>query len=341
MELSWAVILIILVALAFDFLNGMNDAANSIATVVATHVLPPRLAVAWAAFFNFVAVFIFGTAIAKTIGRGIVAPGVVDNAFVLSALIGAVAWVWLCTHYGLPISISHSLIGGMVGAAMMKEGWDAVIWWPGVGKIALFIILSPLIGGVLGCLLMCLSTLCSYKGTCGRMTRLFRGLQLVSSAFFSLGHGSNDAQKVAGLITALLVANNYLATGAEVPYWVLFTCYSVIGLGTFIGGWRVIRTLGVKMTKLRPMGGFSAETGGALTLLMASQFGVPISTTHTITGAIMGVGAASRLSAVRWGVAANITIAWGTTIPACALASALTLWLLQALDLPFLAGRAP
>jgi inorganic phosphate transporter, PiT family len=341
MELSWAVILIILAALAFDFLNGMNDAANSIATVVATHVLPPRLAVAWAAFFNFAAVFIFGTAIAKTIGRGIVAPGVVDNPFVLSTLAGAAAWVWLCTHYGLPISVSHSLIGGMVGAAMMKEGWDAVIWWPGVGKIALFIILSPLIGGVLGCLLMWLSTLCSFRGTCGRMTRLFRGLQLVSSAFFSLGHGSNDAQKVAGLITALLVANNYLATGAEVPYWVLFTCYSVIGLGTLIGGWRVIRTLGVKMTKLRPMGGFSAETGGALTLLMASQFGIPISTTHTITGAIMGVGAASRLSAVRWGVAAKITIAWGTSIPACALTSALTLWLLQALDLPFLAGRAP
>lgn len=341
MELSWAVMLIILVALAFDFLNGMNDAANSIATVVATHVLPPRLAVAWAAFFNFAAVFIFGTAIAKTIGRGIVAPGVVDNPFVLSALIGAVAWVWLCTHYGLPISVSHSLIGGMVGAAMMKEGWGAVIWWPGVGKIALFIILSPLIGGVLGYLVMCLCTLCSYRGTCGRMTRLFRGLQLVSSAFFSLGHGSNDAQKVAGLITALLVANNYLATGAEVPYWVLFTCYSAIGLGTLLGGWRVIRTLGVKMTKLRPMGGFSAETGGALTLVMASHLGIPISTTHTITGSIMGVGAGSRLSGVRWGVAANITIAWVTTIPACALASALTMWLLQALDLPFLAERAP
>jgi len=342
MELSYAVILIILVALLFDFLNGMNDAANSIATVVATHVLPPRLAVAWAAFFNFAAVFIFGTAIAKTIGRGIVAPGVVDNPFVLSALVGAVAWVWLCTHCGLPISVSHSLIGGMVGAAMMKGGWDAVIWWPGVGKIVLFIILSPLIGGALGYLLMCLSTLCSYRGTYGRMTKLFRGLQLASSAFFSLGHGSNDAQKVAGLITALLVANNYLELRAEIPYWVLFPCYTVIGLGTLLGGWRVIRTMGVKMTKLKPMGGFSAETGGALTLVMASHFGIPISTTHTITGAIMGVGTtAGRLSAVRWGVAANIIIAWGTTLPACALASALVLWLLQALDLPFLAGRAP
>lgn len=339
MELPYAVILIILVALAFDFLNGMNDAANAIATVVATHVLPPRLAVAWAAFFNFAAVFIFGTAIAKTIGRGIVAPGIVDNPFVLSALVGALAWVWLCTHYGLPISVSHSLIGGMVGAALLKGGWEAVVWWPGVGKIVLFIVLSPLLGFGLGYLLMCLSTLCSYRGTHGRMTKLFRGLQLASSAFFSLGHGSNDAQKVAGLITALLVANHYLAPQAEVPYWVLFLCYTVIGLGTLLGGWRVIRTLGVRMAKLRPMGGFSAETGGALTLVMASHFGIPISTTHTITGAIMGVGTTGGFSAVRWGVAANIIIAWGTTIPACALASALALWLLQALDLPFLIVR--
>ncbi|MBI4626074.1 MAG: inorganic phosphate transporter [Verrucomicrobia bacterium] len=320
----------------------MNDAANSIATVVATHVLPPRLAVAWAAFFNFAAVFIFGTAIAKTIGGGIVAPGIVDNPFVLSALVGALAWVWLCTHYGLPISVSHSLIGGLVGAALMKGGWDAVIWWPGVGMIAIFIVLSPVIGGVLGYLLMSLSTLCSYRGSYYRMTALFRGLQLASSAFFSLGHGSNDAQKVAGLITALLVANHHLEMGAEVPYWVLFTCYLVIGLGTLMGGWRVIRTLGVKMTKLEPIGGFSAETGGAMTLVVASHFGIPISTTHTITGAIMGVGTTKhRLSAVRWGVAANIVIAWATTIPACALVSALAMRLLQTMNLPFLAGRAP
>jgi PiT family inorganic phosphate transporter len=335
MELSYAVILIILVALLFDFLNGMNDAANSIATVVATHVLSPRLAVAWAAFFNFAAIFIFGTAIAKTIGRGVVAPGVVDNPFVLSALVGAVAWVWLCTRFGLPISVSHSLIGGMVGAAMMKGGYHAVIWWPGVGMIAIFIVLSPLIGGVLGYLMMFLSTMSSCRGSFHQMTALFRGLQLASSAFFSLGHGSNDAQKVAGLITALLVANNYLESEDEVPYRVLFTCYTVIALGTLVGGWGVIRTLGVKMTKLRPIGGFAAETGGALTLVMASQFGVPISTTHTITGAIMGVGSTDRFSAVRWGVAANIILAWGTTIPACALTSALALWLLQALDLSF------
>ncbi|MEK7684788.1 MAG: inorganic phosphate transporter [Verrucomicrobiota bacterium] len=332
MEISWIVILIILVALAFDFLNGMNDAANSIATVIGTRVLPPRLAVAWAAFFNFAAVFIFGTAIAKTIGRGVVAPGVVDNPFVLSALLGATAWVWVCTHYGLPISVSHSLIGSMVGAALWKGGWEAVIWWPGVGKIALFIVLSPLIGFVLGYVLMGISLQCSRGRSYHRMTALFRGLQLASSAFFSLGHGSNDAQKVAGLITALLAANNLLEKSAEIPYWVLFTCYTVIGLGTLMGGWRVIRTLGVKMTKLRPVGGFSAETGGALTLVVTALGGIPVSTTHTITGAIMGVGATDRLSAVRWGVALNIVIAWITTLPACALVSALVLWLLQALD---------
>jgi len=260
---------------------------------------------------------------------------------VLSALAGALTWVWFCTHYGLPISVSHSLIGGMVGAALLKGGWSAVVWWPGVGKIALFILLSPLIGFVLGYALMGLSLLCSHRGSYRRMRPLFAGLQLASSAFFSLGHGSNDAQKVAGLITALLVVNHYLEPQSEIPYWVLFLCYAVIGLGTLMGGWRVIRTLGVRMAKLRPIGGFSAETGGALTLVMASHFGIPISTTHTITGAIMGVGSTSGFSAVRWGVAARIIIAWATTIPACALVSALLLWLLQALDLPFLAGRSP
>jgi len=335
MDPLYAVILIVLVALAFDCLNGMNDAANSIATVVATRVLPPRLAVAWAAFFNFTAVFIFGTAIANTIGRGIVAPGVVDNPFVLSALLGAAGWAWLCTHYGLPISISHSLIGGMVGGALLKGGWNAVIWWPGVGTIAIFIVLSPLIGYVLGYLLMGVSLACARRGSYNQMTALFRSLQLVSSALFSLGHGSNDAQKVAGLITALLVANNYLEPSSEIPLWVLVLCYGVIGLGTLLGGWRVVRTLGVKMAKLRPVGGFSAETGGALTLGMASYFGIPISTTHTITGGIMGVGATHRFSALRWGVATNIVMAWATTIPVCALASALVLWLIRTLDLHF------
>lgn len=335
MELSLAVILIIGVALLFDFFNGMNDAANSVATVVATRVLSPRLAVCWAAFFNFAAVFIFGTAVAKAVGTGIVAHDVVNNEFVLAALVGALAWVWVCTHFGMPISVSHSLIGGMVGAAMAKGGFPAVIWWPGVGRIALFIFLAPLIGMVLGTALMMLNLWLAHRRRPRQVDRVFRVLQLASAAFYSLGHGSNDAQKVAGVITALLIANSYLPRGAEVPYWVLFVCYTVIGLGTLIGGWRVIRTLGIKVTKLQPIGGFSAEAAGGLTLVLTALSGIPVSTTHTITGAIIGVGATRRMSAVRWGVAKNILIAWVTTIPACALLSALGLWLLQALNLSF------
>lgn len=332
MEL-FVVILIIMMALVFDFLNGMDDAANAIATVVSTHVLPPRLAVAWGALLVFAAVFIFGTAIAKTVGGGIVASGVVDNPFVFSTLVGAIVWVWACTHYGMPISVSHSLIGGMVGAALMKGAWEAVIWWPGVGMIALFIVVSPFIGGVLGYLLIGLSILGSYRGSHPRRARLFRCLQLASSAFFSPGHGSNDAQKVAGLIAALLVANSYLPEAAEIPCPLLFLCYGVISLATLIGGWRVVRTLGVRVTQLKPIDGCSAETGGALTLVMASQLEIPPSTTHTITGAVLGVGASNRLSAVRWGMATNLVIAWATTIPACALVAALMLWFLQMLGL--------
>jgi inorganic phosphate transporter, PiT family len=299
-------------------------------------VLSPRLAVVWAAFWNFAAIFVFGTAVAKAVGKGIVIHEVVNNEFVLAALLGALVWVWVCTHYGLPISVSHSLIGGMVGAGVARAGPDAVIWWPGVGKIALFIFLAPLIGMVLGMVLMLLNLLLAHRQTPRNVDKVFRGLQLVSAAFYSLGHGSNDAQKVAGLITALLIANEYLAKGAEVPLWVLALCYSVIGMGTLIGGWQVIRTLGVKVTRLQPIGGFSAETAGGLTLVLTAVAGIPVSTTHTITGAIMGVGATKRLSAVRWGVAQNIVIAWITTIPACALMSALVLWLLDWLRLPFL-----
>lgn len=314
---------IVALALFFDFLNGMNDAANSVATVVATRVLPPRVAVAWAAFFNFAAVFLFGTAVAKTIGKGLVHTAVVDNAFVVAALVGAISWTWVCTNYGLPISVSHSLIGGMVGAALTRGGIDAVIWWPGVGRIVLFIFLAPLIGMLLGCTLMFINLVIAGRSRPYKVDRVFRALQLVSAAFYSLGHGANDAQKVAGLITALLVANGLLSTGSEVPFWVLVLCYSVIGFGTLLGGWRVIRTLGVKVTKLQPIGGFSAETAGGLTLVLTALSGIPVSTTHTITGAIMGVGAIRRMSAVRWGVAGHIVIAWITTIPACALVSAL------------------
>jgi PiT family inorganic phosphate transporter len=335
-EVSFAVLLIIGVALVFDFLNGMNDAANSVATVVATRVLSPRLAVCWAAFFNFAAIFVFGTAVAKAIGRGIVEMNVVDNAFVLSALLGAMAWVWACTQYGMPISVSHSLIGGMVGAALAAQGFGAVIWWPGVGKIAMFIFLAPLIGMILAITMMMLSLLVVHRLNPRPVDKVFRVLQLGSAAFYSLGHGSNDAQKVAGLITALLVANNHLGADAEVPYWVLFLCYTVIGLGTLIGGWRVIRTMGIKITKLQPIGGFSAETAGGLTLVITAMMGIPVSTTHTIAGAVMGVGATRRLSAVRWGVARSIVGAWITTIPACAVVSALVFWLVKMLDFGFL-----
>ncbi len=313
---------IIGLALLFDFLNGMNDAANSVATVVATRVLPPRVAVAWAAFFNFAAVFLFGTAVAKTIGKGVVRPDVVDNAFVASALIGAVTWTWLCTRYGLPISVSHSLIGGMTGVAITKGGLSAVIWWPGIGRIALFIILAPFIGMILGSILMLLCLIAFKKSNPYRVDRIFRGLQLFSAAFYSLGHGANDAQKVAGLITALLIANNLLPKETEIPWWVLILCYGTIALGTLLGGWRVIRTLGIKVTKLQPIGGFCAETAGGLTLVLTATSGIPVSTTHTITGAIMGVGSIKRISAVRWGVAWHIVLAWITTIPACALLAA-------------------
>jgi PiT family inorganic phosphate transporter len=336
MDFTFAVVLIIGVALVFDFLNGMNDAANSVATIVATRVLSPRLAVCWAAFFNFAALFIFGTAVAKAIGKGIVAHDVVSNTFVLAALLGALLWVWICTHYGMPISVSHSLLGGMVGAAMAAGGLDAVVWWPGVGRIALFIFLAPMIGMVLSVVFMMINLLIVHRMSPRPVDKVFRVLQLGSAAFYSLGHGSNDAQKVAGLITALLIANNYLGKDAEVPYWVLFMCYTVIGLGTLIGGWRVIRTMGVRITRLQPISGFSAETAGGITLVITALLGIPVSTTHTIAGAVMGVGATRRLSAVRWGIARKIVVAWITTIPACAGVSALTFWVLKVLNLGFL-----
>jgi PiT family inorganic phosphate transporter len=324
------VILIIGLALVFDFLNGMNDAANSIATVVSTRVLSPAWAVGWAAFFNFAAVFVFGTAVAKTVGTGIVDVGVVDNAVAASALVGGSIWVWACTHYGMPVSVSHSLLGGIVGAGVAKAGWGAVVV-SGVSKVCLFILLSPLIGGILAFLLIVANLWIVRRQPPQRVNGVFRILQLASSAFYSLGHGSNDAQKVAGWITALLIANGYVARDASVPIWVLMMCYTVIGLGTLTGGWRVIRTLGVRVTKLQPIGGFCAEAGAGLTRVGTALFGIPVSTTHSITGSIIGVGATQRLSAVRWGVARNIVIAWITTIPASALMAALCHELIDAL----------
>lgn len=329
------VIFIIGLALVFDFLNGMNDAANSIATIVSTRVLPPLWAVAWAAFFNFAALFVFGTAVAKTVGQGIVDVSIVTNSVVLGALVGASIWVWVCTHYGLPISVSHSLLGGIVGAGVSKAGWACVLP-AGVYKVALFILLSPFIGGLLGFSLMTLNLWIIRRQPPQRVDAIYRALQLVSSVFYSLGHGGNDAQKVAGWITALLIANDYLKAGAPVPYWVLVMCYTVIALGTMAGGWRVIKTLGMRVTHIRPLGGFCAETGAGLTLAGTAILGIPVSTTHAITGAIIGVGSIQRLSAVRWGVARNIVIAWITTIPFSAIVAGLFEWCLTALNLPFL-----
>jgi len=316
------VIIGVVIALAFDFLNGMNDAANSIATIVSTRVLSPLAAVAWAAFFNFAAYFIFGVHVANTIGKGIVDPAIVNEYFILSALTGAIVWVWFCTHFGLPISVSHALIGGMIGPALFVEGAGFIIG-SGVFKIVLFIFLSPLIGLVLGYLMMIL-TMVIFKNTSpNKVDHIFRGLQLLSSAFFSLGHGSNDAQKTMGIIAILLFSTGHLGSEFYVPEWVVISAYSSISLGTLLGGWKVIKTMGMGLTDLKPVGGFSAETAGALTLIGTALAGIPVSTTHTITGSIIGVGITKRMSAVRWGTASHIVVAWVLTIPAAMIVSGL------------------
>ena len=320
--MSTFVIIIIAIALIYDFLNGMNDAANSIATIVATRVLSPFTAVLWAALFNFLAYFIFGLHVANTMGKGIVEPHVVEPWFILSALIGAALWVYICTHYGLPISVSHSLIGGMVGPAFFVYGPNAVIA-SGIIKVSLFIILSPLIGFILGYLLITLTKLILRKAKPNKVDAWFRILQLVSSAFFSLAHGSNDAQKTMGIIAVLLFSTGYLGSEFYVPEWVVLSCYLMIALGTLTGGWKVIKTMGVHLTDLKPVHGFSAETSGAITLAFSAFMGIPVSTTHTISGAIMGVGVTRSVSAVRWRIAQNIIGAWILTIPMTMLASGL------------------
>jgi PiT family inorganic phosphate transporter len=318
--MSLLVIAIIIIALAFDFLNGMNDAANSIATVVATKVLSPNLAVAWAAFWNFAAVFVFGVHVAKTIGKGIVEANVINEYVVLSALLGAIIWVYTCTHFGLPISVSHSLIGGLIGPALLIGGTEVLIS-SGIIKVAIFIFLSPIVGFLLGYLIMVLTMWVFKKTKPRKVDGIFRVMQLVSSAVFSLGHGSNDAQKTVGIITILLFSTGYLTGEFHAPAWVIFASYTTIGLGTLAGGWKVIKTLGNSLTHLKPVQGFCAETAGALTVIGSTLGGIPVSTTHTITGSIMGVGSVKRLSAVRWGVAGNIILAWVLTIPACILMS--------------------
>jgi PiT family inorganic phosphate transporter len=319
------VIIIVFIALVFDFGNGMNDAANSIATVVATRVLSPRLAVLWAAFFNFIAAFFFQTHVAATIGKGLVVKEIIDPHLVLATLLAAIVWTFFCTFKGLPISVSHSLIGALAGAALVKGG-AAALTWSKLGTVAVFIVLSPLIGLVLAALLMTASMWICRNKIPRRVDRVFRVLQLVSAAVYSLSHGLNDAQKTMGIILALLLSVpslQHYATrdgtpNGQLAWWIILSCHAAIALGTYAGGWKVIRTLGHRITKLQPFDGFSAETGGGVTILLLSKFGIPVSTTHTITGAIFGVGITRRISAVRWGVGADIVTAWVLTLPAAA-----------------------
>jgi PiT family inorganic phosphate transporter len=318
---------IIIIALIFDFLNGMNDAANSIATIVATKVLTPKMAVLWAAFFNFAAAFIFGVHVATTIGTGIVETSIVDNYLILSVLIGSIIWTHFCTHYGFPISVSHALIGGLAGSAIIKAGFGALIP-SGLIKVSIFIVLSPVIGLFLGAVFMVIVTWIFRNSKVKTVDKKFRVGQLISSAAFSLGHGTNDAQKTMGIISILLFTNGYLGSEFYVPYWVIIISYTAIGLGTLAGGWKVIKTMGMKLTHLRPIGGFCAETAGAIVLIGTSISGIPVSTTHTITGSIMGVGMVKRLTAVKWGVAGKIIWAWVLTIPATAVCSAIVYYII-------------
>ncbi|MCL6472232.1 MAG: inorganic phosphate transporter [Firmicutes bacterium] len=322
------VILIIAVALVFDFINGFHDAANSIATVVATRVLSPRLAVIWAAFFNFAAAFVFGLHVAKTVGKGIVLPSVVDNAIIASALIGAVVWGIITWWKGIPSSSSHALIGGLIGAALVKVGPSSLIY-SGINKTVLFIVLSPMIGFILAVVITNVLFGALKNVDAGKANHVFRRAQLFSAAAYSLGHGGNDAQKTIGIITALLFAAGYIKGDFNVPLWVIAISYSAMAFGTLFGGFRIVKTMGSRLTKLKPVGGFIAETSGAVTLFFASFLGVPVSTTHTITGSIVGVGSTKRFKAVRWPLASRIVWAWILTIPASAAIAALSLFAIR------------
>ena len=320
----WVVVVLVILALLFDFMNGFHDAANSIATVVSTGVLKPTQAVAFAAFFNIVAIFVFQLKVAATVGKGIVDPAVVDQHVVFGALIGAIAWNIITWWYGIPSSSSHALIGGIVGATLVKAGAGPLVA-SGVLKTVAFIFISPLLGFIGGSLLMVLVSWLFLRRSPLRVDSLFRRLQLVSAGLYSLGHGGNDAQKTIGIIWLLLIAAGYASAGDKTPpVWVIWGCYLAIGLGTMFGGWRIVKTMGQRITKLKPVGGFCAETGGAITLFAATALGVPVSTTHTITGAIYGVGSVRNPSAVRWGLAGNIVVAWIVTIPATALFAAVS-----------------
>jgi PiT family inorganic phosphate transporter len=327
-----AVAILIVVALTFDYINGFHDAANSIATVVSTRVLTPGKAVVWAAFFNFVAAFTFGSAVARTVGSGLVDITIVTFAVIFAGLVGAILWDLITWYYGLPTSSSHALIGGYAGAAVAKAGWGAIIA-SGWTKTLIFIVLAPLIGLSLGFLLM-VAILWTFSGTSpGKVDHWFRRMQLMSAAAYSLGHGGNDAQKTMGIIAGALFAGGYIAE-FRIDVWVVLAAHAAIALGTLSGGWRIIHTMGSKITKLQPVGGFAAETAGAISLFTATNLGVPVSTTHTITGAIIGVGSIKRLSAVRWGIAGRIVWAWVLTIPASAVIAAVAYWLVAATVAP-------
>ena len=315
-------ITLIAVALLFDFLNGLHDAANSIATIVSTRVLAPRYAVAWAAFFNFIAFLIFGLHVAGTVGSGIIDVSMVDDRVILGALGGAISWNLLTWYAGIPSSSSHALIGGLLGAGIAKAGLGAIVW-PGVITTSAAIVLSPALGFGLALILVLAVSWIFVRSTPAAVDGLFRKLQFVSASLYSLGHGGNDAQKTMGIIAVLLYAHGEESGAFHVPLWVVLSCQSAMALGTLLGGWRIVHTMGSKITRLSPMQGFCAETGGALTLFAATAFGIPVSTTHTITGAIVGVGAARRVSAVRWNVAQGIVVAWVVTMPAAALVAAL------------------
>jgi PiT family inorganic phosphate transporter len=310
------------IALLFDFLNGLHDAANSIATIVSTRVLRPQYAVAWAAFFNFIAFLFFGLHVAETIGRGIVSTAIVDPQVIFAALIGAISWNLITWYFGIPSSSSHALIGGLIGAGVAKGGIGIIVW-EGVIKTTLAIAGSPMTGFVLALILMLVVSWIFVRSTPFAVDRLFRYMQFVSASLYSLGHGGNDAQKTMGIIAVLLYSQGYLGGTFHVPFWVVISCQAMMGLGTLFGGWRIVKTMGSKITRLTPMQGFCAETGGSITLFTATWLGIPVSTTHTITGCIIGVGAAKRLSAVRWSVAKSIVYAWIITIPASALIAAL------------------
>jgi len=322
---------LIAVALLFDLLNGLHDAANSIATIVSTRVLRPQYAVLWASFFNFIAFLVFGLNVAQTIGTGIIEPSIVDTQVIFAALIGAIVWNLITWALGIPSSSSHALIGGLLGGGMAKAGISAAVW-SGLTKTVIAIVLSPLVGFVLAMVLVAIVSWASVRSTPFAVDRAFRILQFGSASLYSLGHGGNDAQKTMGIIAALLYSQGHLGAEFYVPFWVVLACQSAMALGTLMGGWRIVRTMGLRITKLTPMQGFCAETGGAITLFMATFLGIPVSTTHTITGAIVGVGAARRASAVRWNVASSIVYAWIFTIPASAIIAALAYWLVSPLS---------